>query len=258
MADFLAGANSWPMYLIAVVIVGFVLAQAALFLVKSYREGLREGMDKALLKKVIISSASFSLIPSFGILIGVLALAPALGLPVPWIRLSVVGALHYEGATANILAKGMGLGELPASAMTGGDLAAIVFGMTVGICWGMVLIIFFFKGYQSKITQTTGKDPKLFNVLFCAMFVGMVCAYAGDAFSYLRPVQVSGALRTPNVLPLVAMVTSVVFMALFNYLIEKKNVRWLENYALSFSMVLGMTAAVLGQFVFPTLSTFAE
>ncbi|MEA5050058.1 MAG: DUF5058 family protein [Oscillospiraceae bacterium] len=258
MTDFLARANSWPMYLIAAVIVSFVLAQAILFLVKSYKEGLREGMDKALLKKVIISSAAFSLIPSFGILIGVLALAPALGLPVPWIRLSVVGALHYEGATANNLAKGMGLGELPSSLMTGGDLAAIVFGMTVGICWGMLIIIFLFKGYQHKITRTTDKDPKLFNLLFCAMFVGMVSTYAGDAFSYLRTVKLGDTVRTPNVLPVLAMVTSVLFMALFNYLIEKKNVRWLENYALSFSMVLGMTAAVLGQFVFPTMSTFTE
>ncbi|MEA4911770.1 MAG: DUF5058 family protein [Oscillospiraceae bacterium] len=257
MAEFLARANSWPMYLIAIVIVGFVLAQAVLFLMKSYKEGLREGMDKALLKKVIISSASFSLIPSFGILIGVLALAPALGLPVPWIRLSVVGALHYEGATANNLAKGMGLGELPA-AMTGGDLAAIVFGMTIGICWGMLLIIFFFKSYQHKITKTTGKDPKLFNLLFSAMFVGMVSAYAGDAFSYLRTVKLGNTVRTPNVLPLLAMVVSVACMALFNHLITKKQVKWLENYALSFSMVLGMTAAVLGQFVFPTLSTFTE
>lgn len=258
MNDFLAKANSLPMYLIAVCIVAIVLSQAVLFLVRSYKEGIREGMDRSLLKKVIISSATFSLVPSLGILIGVLALAPALGLPVPWIRLSVVGALHYEGATANILSKGMGLGELPSKLMTGGDLSAIVFGMTVGIIWGIVFVIFFFKSFQHKVVSQTGKNPKLFNMLFSAMFIGMVSAYVGDAFSNLRTVKISSGTRTPNVLPLLAMAISVISMYFFTYLINKRNVKWLESYAFSFSMLLGMIGAVAGQFIFPTLSTFAE
>lgn len=259
MSEFLSKANSAPMYLLAILLVGLVLAQAIVFLVKSYKEGVREGMSKSVLKKVIITSATFSIVPSFAILIGVLALAPALGLPLPWMRLSVVGALHYEGPTANNIAKGMGLGELPSSAMTGGDFAAIAFGMTIGIIWGALFVLFFFKSYQGTIKKTTGKSPKLFNILFCAMFIGMVAAYVGDAFSQLRTMTLSsGVIRTPNILPLVAMLTSVLSMWLFTWLIEKKNVKWLENFSFSLAMVLGMVAAVVGQFIFPTMSAFAE
>ena len=37
---------------------------------------------------------------------------------------------------------------------------------------------------------------------------------------------------------------SALFMALFTWLTEKKNQKWMESFSLSFSMVLGMAAAI--------------
>lgn len=256
MSAFLQKANSSAMYWIAALLVAAVLFQSVLFLRKSYRRGIAIGMSPEVLKKTAISSAAFSFIPSIGILIGVLALAPSLGIPVPWVRLSVIGALQYEGSTANNLAKGMGLGELPSSKMTGGDLSAIAFGMTVCVLSGTIFTLLFLKSYQKKLHKSEKKNAKLSNLLFGSMFIGMISAYLGDACSYLRNVQVSGQTRTPNILPLIAFITAGASMALFRWLIEKKKISWLENYALSFAMVIGMAAAVLGQFVFPNLSAF--
>ena len=256
MSDFLSTANSWPMYLIAIVIVVAVLLQAILFLRKAWKHGIEIGMDPKVLKKAALSSVSFSFVPSIGILIGVLALAPALGVPVPWIRLSVIGALHYEGSTATNLAKGLGLGELPSAAMTGGDLASIMLGMTIVILSGTLFTLFFFKGYQKKITKNAKGDPKKSDILFTSMFIGMIAAYLGDAVSNLRTVNISGQTRTPNVLPLIAFFTAMLAMMVFRKIIDKKHVAWLENYALSFSMLIGMACAVLGQFIFPGMSTF--
>lgn len=128
--------------------------------------------------------------------------------------------------------------------------------MTVTILSGLLFTLFFFKRYQKKILQKTKSDPKASDILLSSMFIGMIAAYLGDAVSYLRTVQVSGQTRTPNILPLIAFGTAMAAMALFQYLIQKKHVKWLENYALSFSMLAGMTCAVLGQFVFPGMSTF--
>ena len=96
MTDFLTKANSGVMYLIAGVVIAFVMLMAAVFLFKAYREGVRIGMDKKKLNKVLTSSIVFSVVPSIGILIGVITLAGSLGIPLPWLRLSVIGALHYE------------------------------------------------------------------------------------------------------------------------------------------------------------------
>lgn len=258
MNSFLAKADSLPMYLIAVFIVIAVLVQAFLFLNKAWKHGREIGMDPGIMKKAAVSSATFSFVPSIGILIGVIALAPALGVPVPWIRLSVIGALHYEGSTANNLAKGIGIGELPSSRMTGGILASIVLGMTLCILSGAVFTLFFFKRYQKRITKSAKGDPKLADVLTTSMFTGMIAAYLGDAVSYLRTVRISGQIRKPNVLPLIAFFTAMAAMAFFRYLMDHKHVKWLENYALSFAMIIGMTCAVIGQFLFPGLSTFIE
>lgn len=256
MSDFLKTANSRQMYLIAFFIVAAVLLQSVIFLVRAWKRGLQIGMAREKLKATALSSATFTVVPAIGILIGVLALAPALGVPVPWIRLSVIGALHYESSTASNLAKGLGLGELPSSAMTGGDLAAIVLGMTVCILSGCIFVLFFYKKYQGRITRSAKGDPKKADVLFCSMFIGMIAAYLGDAVSYLRTVSVAGQTRKPNVLPLLAFFTAMAAMAFFQYLIRKKHIQWLENYALSFSMLVGMACAVAGQFLFPNYSTF--
>lgn len=259
MAEFLEQANSSKMYLLVAAIIALVLFQALLFLIRAWNEGKRSGMDMNKLKKVIISSAAFTFLPSVAILIGVLALAPSLGVPLPWARLSVVGSLQYEGPTANNVAKGLGLGELPSEMMDGKTFASIAFAMTLGVMTTSFFILFLYKSYQKKMTAVATKDSKLTDVIFCSGFMGMVAAYIGDAFGKLRTMTLdSGEIRPSNILFVVAAVVSAGFMILFSWIVKKKKAAWLDNYSFAFSMLLGMAAAVGGQFIFPTLSTFVE
>lgn len=108
MNDFLQKANSFPMYAVAFVVIAVVMLMAAFFLFKAYREGLKIGMEKKKLHKVLTSSVIFSIVPSIGILMGVITLAGSLGIPLPWLRLSVIGALHYETMAADTAAKAAG------------------------------------------------------------------------------------------------------------------------------------------------------
>lgn len=96
--------NSVPMYLICGGIVAFVAAVCVVFLIRAYRAGKAIGMDTTKMKRVIVSSATFSVLPSVGILLGVIALSGSLGIPWPWLRLSVIGALHYETQVAQAAA----------------------------------------------------------------------------------------------------------------------------------------------------------
>lgn len=258
MTDFLSKANSGKMYLLVSIIIGLVLLQAFVFLFRAWNEGKRSGMDMKKLRKVVVSSATFSFLPSVAILIGVLALAPSLGVPLPWVRLSVVGSLQYEGPTANNVAKALGFGELPCE-LTDPAFASIAFAMTLGCMTTSIIILFLFKMYQKKMVSAATKDSKLTDVIFCSAFMGMVAAYVGDAFSKLRILVLDdGTVRPRNILYLVACIVSAIFMAVFSWIIKKKKAAWLENYAFAFSMLLGMAASVAGQFIFPSLSTFVE
>lgn len=237
---FMQKANAWPMYLVVSIIIIFVMAMAILFLVKAYKRGVAIGMEKAKLRKVMISSASFTLIPSIGVLIGVIALAGSLGVPLPWLRLSVIGALHYETMAADIAAKSIGMPMLSAEYMDGSALVAITFVMTIGIIWGGLFCIFGLKKYQTKVVAKVsgGGENRWGNILFNAMFIGMVCAFIGAGFA---------SLRQGSFAPLIVIASSALFMALFSWLSKKESLKWMDSFSLSFAMVLGMTVAVLLQ-----------
>ena len=64
MKEYLANVNSGILYLIVACILAFVTLMCVVFLVKSYRAGIKIGMDKQVLKRTIISSATFTLLPS--------------------------------------------------------------------------------------------------------------------------------------------------------------------------------------------------
>ena len=116
--NILSKLNSAPMYLICGTIVAFVALVCVIFLVRAYRIGKAIGMDTTKMKRTIISSATFSILPSIGILLGVVALSGSLGTPWPWLRLSVIGALHYETQIAQAAAEQVGMTNLSAEHMT--------------------------------------------------------------------------------------------------------------------------------------------
>ena len=88
--------NSTFLFIVAACVILFVIAQSLFFLIRAYRRAKEIGMDMAQIKKTIISSAIFTIAPAVSILLGVITLSKFLGLPLPWIRMSVIGAITYE------------------------------------------------------------------------------------------------------------------------------------------------------------------
>ena len=142
--------NSPVMYLIVGVVILFVAVVCVVFMVRAYRAGERMGIDKVKMKRAVSASATFAVLPSVGILIGVIALAGSLGIPLPWLRLSVIGALHYETQVAQVAAEATGI-QLSATQMTEQAFVTIAFMMAFCICWGMVFAFIFTKKYSKKL-----------------------------------------------------------------------------------------------------------
>ena len=137
--------SSGPMYLICGIIILFVAVVCMFFMIRAYKAGIAIGMDKTKLKRTITASATFTILPSVGILLGVIALSGSLGTPLPWLRLSVIGALHYETQVAEAAAEAAGMPGLSASTMTFQTFTTIALLMSFCIIWGMVLSLFFTK-----------------------------------------------------------------------------------------------------------------
>ena len=239
--DLLTQLNSLPMFLIVGVVVLFIGVLCVVFLVRSWRAGVAMGMDKAKLRRAITSSATLTLLPSVSILLGVIALSGSLGIPLPWIRLSVIGALHYEGNVADIAARAAGMsGGLGSEPLTAPVFLTIALVMTAGILAGCILCVFCLKAYMKKVRgaaqkQKSGKKG-FGDYMFTAMFVGLVSAYIG---SYLGEWTSAG-----NYMPLFVAAVSAAAMGLFEYLARKKGMTWLDNFSMAGSMLVGMAAAV--------------
>lgn len=245
MNDYLSSVNAGSIYLIVAAVMTFITVVCLVFLVKSYRAGVKIGMDKKVLRKAIVSSASFTLLPSISILLGVIALSGTLGVPFSWLRLSVIGALQYELNVAEIAAQSIGLTGLRVDELSMGAFVAIALVMTLGILGGIVCCILFLKKYLGKLSQKPKKEaddkPGFGAFATTAMFVGLCAAYIGSYIGKLVPGEYADGM------PLFVAVVAAVCMAGFEYLIQKKNKKVLENFSLAASMLVAMAAAVVLQ-----------
>ena len=92
---------------LAALVILFVLFQSIFFLRKAWKHALELGLSSQKLREMSISTAVFTIAPAVAILIGLITLSKFLGLPLPWLRLSVLGALTYELPAATAAAEAM-------------------------------------------------------------------------------------------------------------------------------------------------------
>ena len=255
----LSRLNGGGIWLVCGVIVAFIAAVCVLFMVRAWRAGKVLGMDPVKMRRAVTSSATFSILPSLGILLGVLALSGSLGTPWPWLRLSVIGALHYETVVAEGAAEQVGV-RLGSDTMTVEAFATIALLMSACIVGGMILATFLNKRYlrrlQSRGPAASGKSSGGFgDKAMIAMFIGLVSAYIGSyigGFVSQKPsAEIAGEYVSARFsflgdwTPLVAVAASAAAMGVFIWLKEKKGLEWVENFAVAGSMLVGMAAAVL-------------
>ena len=228
--------NSGFLYGVTAVVILFVLAQSVFFLVRAARRARQLGISGTVIKKTIFSSSLFSIAPAVAILLGVITLSKFLGLPLPWLRLSILGALTYELPAATTTATAMNL-SLSQTITDARSFAAIAWVMTLGIIPGIFVVLFGLKKIQSGIVSIKSKDPKWGELFMSSMFLGMISAFVGMLFSEVH-------LGVPGFIPLVVALVSAVIMAVCGILIKKCHIAWLEQYALPLSMLGAMAASI--------------
>ncbi len=257
--SFISELNRPMIYLICGCIVLFVAVICIIFAVRAYRAGKAIGIDVTKMKRVITASATFAVLPSVGILLGVIALSGSLGVPWPWLRLSVIGALHYETQVATAAAEAIGLGGLSASQMNARAFATIALLMSICIMWGMVFAIFTCKKYSEKLSRPRpsaepagkkknklGIDLREFgDVAMTAMFIGLVSTYLGSYVGTFVSKGEGGRFSfTGSLLPLAVALVGALAMGVFQWIKEHKKADWVDSFSTAGSMLVAMGAAV--------------
>lgn len=229
--------NSLFLYGIAVCVILFVLAQSVFFLVRAYRRGKALGISSKKLRKTIVSTAVFTIAPAVSILLGIVTLSKFLGIPLPWIRMSVIGAITYElpAATSTANALGISLSEMITDPKV---YSAIAWVMTLGIMPSIILPPILMKKIQGGVVKLQNKDSKWGDLFMTSMFLGMISAFLGMVFADIRT-------GLPGWIPIFVLLVSAALMGICGLLIKKFNMKWLETYALAISMIGAMIFAVI-------------
>ena len=246
MGDYLKQVNNPAIYLIVALVLTYITLMCVMFLIKSYKAGMKLGMNEGVLKKTILSSATFTVLPSISILLGVVALSGTLGVPFSWLRLSVIGSLQYELNVAEIAAQSVGLSGLRLDELSIQTFVTIALVMTIGILGGLFYSVFFLKAYLNKIQKAPkktednqNKKPGFGAHATTAMFVGLCATFIGAYVGKAFPREGS------DVMPLIVAIIAGLAMYVFEYFIQKKGKSSLENFSLAASMLIAMAGAVL-------------
>ena len=220
--------NAPVLYVIVGIILAVAIAQAVFFLVRAYRRGVKIGMSKSVLNKTMVRAGVFTIAPAVAILVGIVALSRKLGIPLPWLRLSVIGSFSYETIAANIF-------EGDVTSATVYVTVALV--MTCGMLVSMFLPLITGKKIQRGLMKMRRKDKKWGEIFMTALFLGMISAFLGYVFGGV------GA-GSSGWIPVLVFFVSAIVMALCGLLLKVTKWRWINDYALPFCIVVGMVSAV--------------
>lgn len=228
------------LYIFVGAIIALVLGQSVYFLVRAIKRAKELGIAASTVRKTISSSAIFTIAPAIAVLVGVVALSKSLGVALPWLRLSVIGSITYETVAAG--------NALEAAGMTAGTtitdpsiFIAVAWVMTIGIAAGLILVPFLTKRIQSGLSKVGMKDKKWGEIFNNAMFLGMISAFLGYVFCDVGLVFKG---NPSGLIPVLVMAVSAIVMAICGIIATKAKIRWLTDYALPMSLVVGMISAI--------------
>lgn len=228
--------NNPILFILAGIVIAYVLGQSIFFLVKAWRRANELGIENKVLRKIASGSALFTVAPAIAVLLGLISLSRFLGLPLPWLRLSVLGALTYELPAAASVATIIDL-PLDQPVTDASTYLSIAWVMTLGILAGILIILFFQKRMQQSLQRLKKKDDRWSKLLMDALFMGMIATFLGMVFADIR----SGL---KGWIPVFVMLFSALVMVILGMLIKKYKLSWLENYAMPVSMLSAMAFAI--------------
>ena len=253
------------LFVLAGLLIAAVLGQSVFFLVKALRRSKEIGMDQIKIRKTIKTAAIFTIAPAVSIVISVITLSKSLGIPLPWLRLSVVGSLSYEAIAASNAVSAMGLELGRIDSLTAQQFVNITLVMTVSIMVGIWLVPAIGKKLQNGMSSLSNRDAKWAEIFQNSLFIGMISAFVGFVFcdvSRLWSADENGLVTimqtnpetnlqeavsytaTSGLVPVFVLVVSALVMVACGLLMKRPKMKWLSEYALPISLILGMAAAI--------------
>lgn len=221
--------------LLVLVIIGlvYIVGFSVVYLKKAYSHCIELGISKETLKKVIKSSVVFSIVPSLSIVVGLFALITVLGTIWSWWRLSVIGSLSFETLISKSVAAAIGFESTTdmLESASGSQFGVVMILMSIGMLSGFFILLPFGKKLSSSVSKS--ENSSSWKYVLSGTF--MLCLFA----VYI-PVLLFGDFVEAAV-----MITGLIVAVLLGILSAKvPKLRWVSDFIMAFSMIVGMISAI--------------
>ncbi|WP_164667224.1 DUF5058 family protein [Virgibacillus doumboii] len=225
-------ANHYILFIITGIIILFVFIQTFIYIQKAWKQAIHLGVPKKTLINTVKTSISISILPSIPIVIALFVLVPLLGLPIPWLRLTVIGSAPFEMLAADMGAQAVGVSGLGSTEFDGTAFAAAFLLMTIGGSLPLLLCVLFNKKISLTYEKFKARDASWMQVLSGAALMALIATLMIEYLGH-------GIIASLTVL------TSCILALFISVLSQKERFAWLKNFSLALSIIFGMASAVL-------------
>jgi len=231
MGDNMAIINSPLLWFAGALVVGWVVFQALVFMVKSLRVRKQIGISDEQLRSAVKTSVTSSIGPSFVVVVGMVSLLVAMGGPISWFRMATIGAVGYEMMAAGFTADAVGV-TLGGANMNATAVAAYLWVATFASL-GWIIFTGIFTDKMDKFRNVLAGGRKALLPIIA------VAAMAG-AFGYMAIDRVFN----PSLSQTVAVIGGFAAMAAFSIYNKKAQKKWIKEWSFTISMFAGMLLSV--------------
>ncbi|WP_042427672.1 DUF5058 family protein [Geomicrobium sp. JCM 19039] len=220
-------ANSTILWLIVFIVVALVIFQAIMFLLISVQAGKSVGLQS----KDMQSAAKTGLIsgvgPSLGIAIVVIAIITLIGSPLTLMRIGIIGSAATETAAAGIGASTYGV-QLGGENFSYEALTSVVWTMCLGGTGWLLFTLLFTKSLGRIQEKVSKKSTKMMSLVSLGALLGV--------FGFLTTEEMVQSMN--HALTALSAAGAMVIIMIVADRVEKL---WLKEWALGFSLIIGMT-----------------
>ena len=226
-------ANSGLLYGLVIAGLAYMVVLCLVFYTKTRKKAFELGVTKETMSRIHKATISLTVVPSISIVIGLITLSAVIGIPWAWFRLSVVGAVTYELIAAQMATAALGFTEMTAAmASDAQTFGAMMFVMSIGIISGIVINFFIGKRLQTTMGKVGGNPNGFGQILNGCFMVALM--------GVMMPFQFHNGL-----VHVAVFLTAMVVTVALNMIIKATGWRWLGDFSMAFTLILGMASAIL-------------
>ena len=220
-------------WVFAIIIVGFVVIQATVFLVRALQFNKEHQLLTEEEVKMSARTGVFSVIgPAFSVMIAAISLTALMGSGASFMRIGVIGSAPYEIMLANIAADTLGV-QLGTEAMTLGIFTLALFAMILGSAPYFINVFLTVKPMEKAMTRRTATTKRTF-----ASIVGLIASIA--LMTYFG---IDNARR--GWVEIIVMLASGVASLLLADYAKKSGKKWVFEWILAVGLIAGLATSIV-------------